>query len=205
MKRMLLVIASLVFASLAPAQDLRAQLDALPIDPDMNSHYDFRGTPEKGWEFAPYQALFKTKTYGELRKALENLLKAVAKDPKATQSKVAREAFATARQSLLRLYYFYGDLEKGDALMAEFHPTYGVAAEKADAQLEAEGEMERIRRVTEEIEMEYKTTLNKPAYPNGPPRNYQDLYAAWSRYFQTWLGDDDTPLKLNLDSIVPKK
>lgn len=168
------IIASLlvtVFAScFVSAQDIKS----IPILPESNSPFDFRGEPE--WDYPPYKKLFETKTYGELLAALQEFGKHWNEDQASHKGVVASNAYYTCKQAMIRLLYLSDEAEEADRLLEELHPRHHLKGEDAQKLLAANIEKDRIRRVAAEIRVLYMEMASEDPYPNGIPATIHELY-----------------------------
>ncbi len=81
---------------------------------------EFRG--QVGLTYEPYEALFQTNTYGELRVALEDFFRQWKADGRTFEDSASTNIFLRCRLALIRTYYLLGDIEKADALLLWMHP-----------------------------------------------------------------------------------
>ena len=90
------------------------------IPANSESMYEFRG--RAGFTYEPYEALFQTKTYGELRFALEEFFRHWKADGRTFEDSSSRNVFFRCRLALIRTYYLLGDTGKADTLLRWMHP-----------------------------------------------------------------------------------
>ncbi len=91
-----------------------------PIPENGNSAFEFRGNPSFG--YAPLKEVYKAKTYGELRDALENFFTQWKKDGMVFEDSASTNMFYSCRLALIRTYYLLGESEKADTLLEWVHP-----------------------------------------------------------------------------------
>ena len=148
----------------------------LEIPADSESPYDFRGKPD--FAYAPYEALYQTKTVGDLYEKLREFFKAWAKDGRKFDDPVATDRYFRCKQALIRVYYLCGRMEEGDRLMQEFHPSRQANAADPIKAMQAAGEQEKIARTVERIRGTYSQLgVKEDPYPNGAPKDIHELYA----------------------------
>lgn len=91
-----------------------------PIPENGNSAFEFRGNPSFG--YAPLKEVYKAKTYGELRDALESFFTQWKKDGMVMEDSSSTNMFYSCRLALIRTYYLLGETAKADTLLELVHP-----------------------------------------------------------------------------------
>lgn len=167
MKLLLALAAALLLLPIASAQSP----ENFAIPADSKSPFDFRGTPA-AWDFAAYQALFRTKTFGELHEGLRQFMKEWNALEQKPQSPAATEAYFTCKQALIRTYYLFGEVEPADELLLEFRPSKETLANPA-ATLNREQALSVGKQIREMC-----LGMGEPdPFPNGIPENIHAIYA----------------------------
>jgi hypothetical protein len=169
------------------AQDAPPKFDpsVFPIPADSKSPYDFRGKPD--FDYAPYEALYRAKTIGELTDGLEKFFKAWKADGRNFDDPIAADRYFRCKQALIRLYYVQGMMAPGDDLMMEFHPSRRAPQGDLAKEMKAAGVEEKFARKAEEIRVLYSQFYKDNPYPNGPPKDFHDLYAPMLKIIKDML------------------
>ncbi len=116
-----LVCVAFVVSNAVAENTLHASLEpATPIPADSENLYEFRG--DAHFTYEPYEALFETKTYGELRSALEEFFRRWKEDGRVFEDASSKYTFLHCRLALIRTYYLLGDTRKADTILTWLHP-----------------------------------------------------------------------------------
>lgn len=148
---------------------------SLEIPADSKSPYDFRGKPD--FAYPPYEALYKTKTVGELCDKLWDFLQAWEKDARKFEDPVATERYFRCKLAFIRLNYLCGRMQEGDRLMDKLNPMHGMAAGKDGKGHQAVVEKEKMARAEQRIRVMWSELGEKDdPYPKGAPKDIHELY-----------------------------
>ncbi len=149
------------------------RLENVPIPAESGSPYDFRGKAD--YAYPPYEALFKTRTYGELRAGLEKFMASWHADGRTFADASSLESYLRCKQALVRIYYLAGETAPGDSLMGELTLAKETPAADLEAGLRQAQALEEITRLADQINTRHEELCGEKAYPGGKPRNLHQL------------------------------